>query len=526
MIAADNLFIEAANSPVRFLRARVELYEGSTPLRIFCCGDQLKSFSLERVGDNTKFFGYGICQRMNVKILDPNRELKITTANTLEFELGADSNFVYPCPVFYVSEVRRDENTNLLSITAYDGLYKAANHAVSEIQISAPFTLRQYATSAAALLGFPLNIIGADAAFDVQYGIANFNGDESIRDALNAIAEATQTIYYIDSNWTLTFKRLDKDGEPVLDITKDHYYTLDSGDNKRLGRICHVTELGDNVEASLEVSGTTQYIRNNPFWELHEDIDDRVNEALAAIGGLTLNQFNCSWRGNFLVEIGDKISLETKDGNTVVSYVLDDVIEFDGALKQKTQWKYDNTDADSAGNPSSLGEALKNTYAQVDKVNQEITLAVERIQNAEENITFLKLTADDITASVEETTERLNTTNNNVEELTKRVNASMTSEDVKIEVQKELNNGVSKVTTTTGFTFNEEGLNISKTGSEMNTKITEDGMTVYRDNTAVLVANNQGVDAINLHAKTYLWIGSNSRIEDYGYDRTGCFWVK
>ena len=72
----------------------------------------------------------------------------------------------------------------------------------------------------------------------------------------------------------------------------------------------------------------------------------------------------------------------------------------------------------------------------------------------------------------------------------------------------------------------EEGLTISKSNSEMETKITEDGMVVYKNDEAVLTANNQGVDAKNLHATTYLIIGTNSRFEDYkGGSRTGCFWV-
>ena len=59
----------------------------------------------------------------------------------------------------------------------------------------------------------------------------------------------------------------------------------------------------------------------------------------------------------------------------------------------------------------------------------------------------------------------------------------------------------------------------------MKTQITEDGMTVYKNEDAVLTANNTGVDAVNLHATTYLIIGNNSRLEDYGSDRTGCFFI-
>ena len=62
----------------------------------------------------------------------------------------------------------------------------------------------------------------------------------------------------------------------------------------------------------------------------------------------------------------------------------------------------------------------------------------------------------------------------------------------------------------------------------MSTQITDDGMKVFRSNTAVLTANNVGVDAVNLHATTYLIIGNNSRFEDWekdGQARTACFWI-
>lgn len=51
-------------------------------------------------------------------------------------------------------------------------------------------------------------------------------------------------------------------------------------------------------------------------------------------------------------------------------------------------------------------------------------------------------------------------------------------------------------------------------------------MTVKRNEEEVLKANNNGVDAVNLHATTYLIIGNNSRFEDYDNgSRTGCFWI-
>ena len=105
----------------------------------------------------------------------------------------------------------------------------------------------------------------------------------------------------------------------------------------------------------------------------------------------------------------------------------------------------------------------------------------------------------------------------------------MTPEQLQFLVQNEISDGVDKVTTSTGFTFDEAGLTISKTGSEMETNIDEDGMSVFRDNTEVLTADNQGVRALNLHAVTYLIVGEYSRFEDWenasGEARTGCFWI-
>jgi len=101
---------------------------------------------------------------------------------------------------------------------------------------------------------------------------------------------------------------------------------------------------------------------------------------------------------------------------------------------------------------------------------------------------------------------------------------NQTAKDINIGFQEIKDNGVDKVITATGFTFDGEGLTVSKNNSEMSTQISEDGMTVFKNAEEVLIADNQGVKALNLHATTYLIVGNNSRFEDYG-NRTGCFWI-
>ena len=146
-----------------------------------------------------------------------------------------------------------------------------------------------------------------------------------------------------------------------------------------------------------------------------------------------------------------------------------------------------------------------------------------------ESVSALNVRADGVEAVVSElktaTDASLESVYENIENLSKEVSTKMSSDAVDIKIQTALDDGVSKVTTSTGFTFNDEGLSVRKSGSEMMTQITEDGMTVYQNDESVLVANNQGVDAKNLHATTYLIVGGRSRFENYGENRTGCFWI-
>lgn len=517
MLNAEQCFLDCINSPVRNVRARVELYNGSTLISTFKYTDRLKSFTVERVGEG-KFFGFGICQRLNVKIIDKDRELGITTANTFNVAFGTNNSYIYPFPVFQVSEVHRDEATNELSITAYDVIYQTTNHTVAELGLIPPYTIKGVAEACASLFGVSLGVINIpeeDNVFNTEYAEgANFEGTDNIREALNDIAEATQTIYYIDNNQQLIFKRLDITGNPVATIDKSKYFTFSSSDNRRLSAICHATELGDNVIAQLEISGSTQYVRDNAFWELRDNIQTIVNNALAAVGNLTINQFICQWRGNYLIEIGDKIGLITKDNETVYSYLLNDTISYDGSFNQATQWNFDIDGAETDTNPATLGDALRQTYARVDKVNKQINLVVSNNET--------------LTNRIENTEEQIDNANIQITQITNKVNAQLTPNDVRIEIEKVVQEQgeINSVTTATGYVFNESGLNISKADSEINTIISEDGMKIIKDTDTVLTANNTGVDAKNLHATTYLIVGVNSRFEDYDNNsRTGCFWI-
>ena len=88
---------------------------------------------------------------------------------------------------------------------------------------------------------------------------------------------------------------------------------------------------------------------------------------------------------------------------------------------------------------------------------------------------------------------------------------------------------IDSVVTSTGYKFDAEGLTIHRENDEMTNLLDHTGMYVRRSGEDVLVANNNGVEALNLISKNYLIIGNNSRFENYATDtdskRTACYFI-
>jgi chromosome segregation ATPase len=178
---------------------------------------------------------------------------------------------------------------------------------------------------------------------------------------------------------------------------------------------------------------------------------------------------------------------------------------------------------------SSLQITTDEMKSTVESVEEEVDTVTGEVSAHTTAIAALNINTQSISASVSETQEQVKTNKENndtaIETLTKKVDTKVSADEVNIAITTQLENGVDKVETKTGFTFNDAGLNISKSNSEISTQISENGMAVSRSGAEVLTANNTGVKAENLHATTYLVIGSNSRFEDYDGSRTGCFWI-
>jgi len=101
-----------------------------------------------------------------------------------------------------------------------------------------------------------------------------------------------------------------------------------------------------------------------------------------------------------------------------------------------------------------------------------------------------------------------------------------TASGLALSVQSLLTQGVDRVQTATGFTFDANGLRVEKTGSDLTNRIDQEGMRVLRGGGQVMLrADVNGVLARDVTVDNYLCIGDHARFENYAGGRTACYYV-
>ncbi len=213
-----------------------------------------------------------------------------------------------------------------------------------------------------------------------------------------------------------------------------------------------------------------------------------------------------------LCEAGDIIGVQDRYGNVHRVYVMSrvqsgqvDTLECTGSPRRDSS--------------TTVNEAK---YAALSGKVLELQMGVEGLtlenKEADGKIAALEMNVEGITTTVSGQSAAAESLQQAVTEV------KQTSEGIAVSVQNIQDNGVSRVQTQTGYTFDEDGLKISKSGEEMENRLDNTGMYVQRNGQVILQANNRGVEAADITVRNYLVVGQNSRFEDYG-GRTGCFWI-
>ena len=97
------------------------------------------------------------------------------------------------------------------------------------------------------------------------------------------------------------------------------------------------------------------------------------------------------------------------------------------------------------------------------------------------------------------------------------------AQELKLQVES-LEQNAGKVITSTGYSFTDAGLRISKSGQEMESLVDHTGLYVNRNGQMILQAGSRGVAAVDVTVNNYLVVGQHARFEDYD-GGTACFYI-
>ena len=337
----------------------------------------LVNFSIERSVPKGKFFGYAVSQKITIEAIGSTI---IKKYDILTITVGGLSQPKASLPRFFVDTVEYDSAKNTTTITGYDAIGYNGSMVFSDSSFTYPMTMLQFAQTMVSRIGYTLS---ADFSTGVNQTIEkktlNLDGTETWKEVFAAIAEATGTICYCSSSNKIVFKTLPKATASNAGDSFDgsNYFNFSTAESVTLGKIASVTELGDNVEVG---SGRTQILRENPFLVLRSNISSILNAIYQRVNGITITQHNLNFRGNPFYEIGDLLAVDTTKGVTKYIHYLGGTFTYNGGINDTSEWE-DGEEENVKAAPTTIADAISQTYAKVDKVNKEITLVVSEVNN-------------------------------------------------------------------------------------------------------------------------------------------------
>lgn len=235
--------------------------------------------------------------------------------------------------------------------------------------------------------------------------------------------------------------------------------------------------------------------------------------------GLTYTPFKVSVRAELGIRAGDIVPVTDKNGYTFTALVMNrvhtagkDTLESTGSARRDSAAVLNNTTLKAvAGRVFTVEKSLTGLSMTVSETKTDLQDQISR------SSTDIAVLSDSIDAAVARYDEDMSGVSSQLSQL------RQTAEGLRLGVERITDNGVDKVTTKTGYTFDAEGLDIHRSGSAIHNTIDHTGMYVRSGAEVMLQANSTGVIATDLTARHYLIVGTRARFEDYETGRTGCF---
>ena len=401
---------------------------------------------------------------------------------------------------YLIKETKKDEDSQTISIECYDLMLQSMIPYDIALDYTQGVTVKDFLDAICDRLGWKKGYTTFHNC-NVLIDEEKYDKSDTFRDALDDIAEvAGGMIGFVGDELTVIYPT--NTGE-VID--EENLKSLTIG--KKYGPINSIVlsraPQEDNIYRqdadSITANGMTEIrIENNQIVDTHrEDFMDGICDALM---GLSFELYELESFGIGYLSFGDFFAIKTTDGTEHKALMLCDDLKITQGVSEESKLEepeVTNTDYSAA---SETDKTLRKTILRVNKQDNQIEALVSKVDTLEGGLG----------------------------EYVKKTEVTITPESVDIKISEAIE-GIDSVKTSTGYTFDKDGLNIHKDGEAMHNTLNNEGMYVRRDNTDILVADGDGVNALNLTARQYLTIGENARLEDYnngtGSRRTACFYT-
>ena len=405
---------------------------------------------------------------------------------------------------YIIKSQKYDDDAGTLNLECYDLMLQSMIPYDLLLDYSVGITVKDLLDAICARLGWSIGYTTFTNSGVVIDG-EKFDNTYTYRDVLDQIAQVAAGVIAF-KNDALCVLYPTSTGE-IIDASNLRSLTI----GEKYGPVNSVvlarTPQEDNIFAqdteSVTANGLTEVkIANNQIMDSHRE--DFISAILERLNGLEFWLYDLQSFGIGYLDLCDIFTLETMDGQQYQTIMLVDELQITQGLSENSSLEAPEVTETDYTTASTTDRLLNKTILKVDKQAQEITALVSRTEQVESDVGGLAA------------------------EVTRMAEVMIDSDSVDIKISKAVG-GIDSVTTSTGYTFDENGLKISKSGEAMENRLDNTGMYVTRDGEQILGANHDGVQALNLTSRKFLIVGDNSRFENYddgtGSKRTACFYI-
>lgn len=489
------------------------------------------------------------------------KQVEITVKNANEIK-DKDINFKYGLFInnkfeyvdlgnYFIKDIEDSKKKDEIKVTGYDRMIRfMKTFKQLELQLTYPCKILKLVQRICEVCGVELystDFYNADLDVTEDFFTAQ---ELTYRDVLEKVVQATLTTAFIEDN-KLNLYKVDNEVTEKLDKS----YLTDLTIKEKFGPVNALVlgrgDVEDNIEEidekSIEQNGRCEIrFDENEFIEFQRE--KVIKGMFEQIKGIEYYSFEASDVGVMWLKPCACIELGDKEDSLYKAYYLKANItintgissNIEAELPEQTNTEYKVTTKEEK-KTLKVERLAKKNEGLIQDLTVETTDQSQKLTKHEQDI-------DKITNTVSTNTTNIN---NNYQEIINKLGDKAQKDDVislenkvetiqndteyAIKVSEDIQaNGVSKVKTETGYTFDNDGLKIEKTNAKTKSKLNEAGLEINdatgSSEESLLFAGYDEkigetiVKSKNMTVEKYLTVGTYSRIEDYE-EGTGVFWI-